>query len=63
MEKYLRVIPKKYTQIALAMETLLDFEHLSIEEVTGKLKAVDNGEEVLPAEPDTISGKLLFTKK
>jgi hypothetical protein len=34
MEKYLRVVPKKYTQIALSMETLLDLLTLSIEEVT-----------------------------
>jgi hypothetical protein len=45
VEKYLCVVPKKYTKIALAMETLLDFEHLSIEEVTCRLKAVDDREE------------------
>ena len=39
-----------YTQIALAMETLLDFKILSIEEVMGKLKAVDDREEVPPIE-------------
>lgn len=42
VEKYLCVIPKNYTHIALVMETPLDFEHLSIEEVTGMLKAVDD---------------------
>jgi hypothetical protein len=34
VEKYLRIVPKKYTQIALSMETLLDLSTLSIEEVT-----------------------------
>jgi hypothetical protein len=29
VEKYLRVVPKKYTQIALSMETLLDLSNLS----------------------------------
>jgi hypothetical protein len=31
VEKYLRVVPKKYTQIALSMETLLDLSTLCIE--------------------------------
>jgi hypothetical protein len=35
VEKYLSVVPKKYTQIALSMETLLDLSALSIEEVIG----------------------------
>jgi hypothetical protein len=45
------------------METLLDFEDLTIEEVTGRLKAVGDGEEAPPTELVTISGKLLYTKK
>jgi len=32
VEKYLHVVPKKYTQIALAMEMFLNFKILSIEE-------------------------------
>jgi hypothetical protein len=44
------------------METLLDFEDLTIE-VTGRLKAVGDGEEAPPTELVTISGKLLYTKK
>jgi hypothetical protein len=35
VEKYLHVIPKKYTQIALSMESLLDLSTLPIEEVIG----------------------------
>jgi hypothetical protein len=63
VEKLLRVVPKKYSQIALAMETLLDFEDLTIEEVMGRLKAVDDREEAPPTESVTISGKLLYTKE
>jgi hypothetical protein len=51
VEKYLRVAPKKYTQIALSMETLLDLSTMSIEEVTGQLKAVDDCEEAPRATP------------
>ena len=32
VENYLRLVSKKYTQIALAMEMFLDFKMLSIEE-------------------------------
>jgi hypothetical protein len=63
VEKYLRVVPKKYTQIALSMETLLDLSTLSIEEVIGRLKAVDDREEAPPANPVYVTGKLLFTEE
>ncbi|CAD6339401.1 unnamed protein product [Miscanthus lutarioriparius] len=44
VEKLLHVVPKKYSQVAIAIEMLLDFFELSIKEVTGRLKAVDNRE-------------------
>jgi hypothetical protein len=59
VEKFLRVVPKKYTQLALSIEALLDFSKLTIEEVTGRLKGVDHREQ-LPSEPVTIGGKVLF---
>ena len=62
VEKFLRVVPKKYTQLALSIKTLLDFSELTIEEVTGRLKAVDHREQ-LPSELVTIGGKLLFTEE
>ncbi|XP_066316301.1 uncharacterized protein [Miscanthus floridulus] len=63
VEKFLCVIPKKYSQVAIVIEMLLDFSELSIEEVTGHLKAVDNHEQLPPSELVTIGGKLLFTKE
>jgi hypothetical protein len=36
---------------------------LSIEEVTGHLKAVDNSEQLPPLESITIGGKLLFNEE
>ena len=42
VEKLLRIIPDKYTQVALAVETMLDLSALTIKEVTGRLKAVDD---------------------
>jgi hypothetical protein len=59
--KYLCIVPKKYTQIALSIETLLNLSTLSIEEVTGRLKAVDDREEVPPTNPISVDDKMLFT--
>jgi hypothetical protein len=61
VEKFLRVVPK-YSQVAIAIEMLMDFFELSIE-VTGRLKAVDNRKQLPPSEPVTIGGKLLFTEE
>ena len=61
VEKLLRCIPK-YSQIVLAIETLLNFEALSIE-VTERIKAVQDREEAPHTESSTIGGKLLYTAK
>jgi hypothetical protein len=63
VEKYLCIVPKKYTRITLSMETLLNLSTLSIEEVTGWLKAVDNREEAPPANLISTDSKLLFNKE
>ena len=63
VEKLLCVVPKKYSHVAIAIEMLLGFSELSIKEVTGHLKAVDNREQLPPSEPVAIGGKLLFTEE
>ena len=52
IEKFLCVVPK-YTWVALSIETLLDFSELTIKEVTGRLKAVDNYEQLPLSKPVT----------
>ncbi|XP_071684792.1 uncharacterized protein [Lolium perenne] len=42
VEKFLRVVPPRLSQIALAIETLLDTSDMSLEEVTGRLKAAED---------------------
>jgi len=39
--KYLRMVRPRYKQLVISIETLLDIYTLSIEEVTGRLKAAD----------------------
>jgi hypothetical protein len=68
VEKLLYVVPDKYTQLALSIETLLDTADLSIEEVAGRLKPVDDCEAraALPAvaeDPILSDGKLYFTEE
>jgi hypothetical protein len=45
------------------METPLDLSTLSIEEVTYRLKAVDDRDEAPPTNSVTSDGKLLFTEE
>jgi hypothetical protein len=54
IEKYLRVVPKKFKQIALAIEMLLDLSELMVQEVTGRLKAVDDCDELAPGVPNVF---------
>jgi hypothetical protein len=61
VEKFLRCMPKKYSQIIMSIETLLDFEQLTVEDVTGRLKAVQDSEEGPDAKPGATRGKLLYT--
>jgi hypothetical protein len=60
--KYLRVIPKKYTLVAVSIESVFDISTMSIDEITGRLTAVegwgDEEEEALAA-----GGKLLLTEE
>jgi hypothetical protein len=58
--KYLCVVRPRYKQLVISIETLLDISQLSIEEVTGRLKAADDVE---PAPAHTASGKLLLTEE
>jgi hypothetical protein len=62
VEKFLCVVPK-YTQVALMMETLLDLSKLPIEELTERLKVIDDREQLPSLELVTIGGKLLFTEE
>lgn len=59
VEKLLRIAPKRYSQMACSIETLLDLSTLSLEEVSGRLSASEGRGE---PEPDA-GGKLLLTEE
>ena len=61
VSKYLHSVPAKYIQIALSIETMLDLSTLTIEDVTGRLQAVNKRMELATATTD--SGKLLLTEE
>jgi hypothetical protein len=59
IQKILRVVPKRYGQMACSIETLLDLKELSIEELNSRLASSEGHDEL---EQDT-SGTLYLTEE
>jgi hypothetical protein len=57
--KYLRIAKPRYKQLVLSIETILDVSTLSIEEVTGWLKAVEED----GGESSVVEAMLLLTEE
>ncbi|WVZ84977.1 hypothetical protein U9M48_031942 [Paspalum notatum var. saurae] len=53
----------KYAHVAVAIETMLDLDALSIEDVTGRLKAVNDRAEAPTAQGEGSKGQLLLTEE
>ena len=57
---YLHSVPTKYIQIALSIETMLDMSTLTIVDLTGRLRPVDDRIGAIAA---ADSGKLLLIEE
>ena len=65
VRKFLSVVPKAYSQMACAIETLVDLNTLALEEHIGRLKAAEERYELdgTPSGGDGGGGKLLLTEE
>ena len=61
VKKMLRVLPKKYSQIAVSIELLLDPKKISVETLVGHLKVAEDRFEV--EEVTDKAGRLLLTEE
>lgn len=60
VEKYLRAARPRFNQLVLSIETLLDISTLSLEEVTGRLKAAEDSGQI--SSPANNGGTLYLTE-
>lgn len=60
VEKYLRIARLRYKQLVISIETLLDVSTLTVEDITDRLKAAEDEDDVSPS---SIEGKLYLTEE
>jgi hypothetical protein len=63
VKRLLHSVPENLEQIALSMETLLDLSTISIEEATGRLRAVEQRKKTAQAQVKDDAGRLLLTEE
>ena len=61
VKKMLRVLPQRYAQIAISIETLLDLKTLTVEELVGRLRMAEDRIEAETVTDKT--GRLLLTEE
>lgn len=63
VRKFLRVVPARYNQIAVAIEMFYDLDKLSIEELIGRLRAAEDQFEPMVEKVTEKTGDLLLTEE
>ncbi|XP_073351897.1 uncharacterized protein [Aegilops tauschii subsp. strangulata] len=61
--KFLRVVPPQFAQVAIAIETLLDISTLSLDEVIGRLRVVQDRLDDAHGGSSSQGGRLLLTQE
>jgi hypothetical protein len=61
IQKFLREVPDQYSQMACSIETLLDINGMSVEELIGRLRS--SAERCSGSTKDTSNGQLLLTEE
>jgi ribosomal protein L15 len=61
VKRLLHSVPESLEQVAISIETLLDLSKISIEEATGRLRAVEQRKKPAPVRDD--AGRLLLTEE
>lgn len=61
VQKFLRVVPRKYRQMAMAIESLIDLKTMTVEELAGRLSACEDHYNLDDA-PQS-GGRLLLTRE
>nr|ADB85374.1 putative retrotransposon protein [Phyllostachys edulis] len=61
VKKFLRVVPPRYTQVAISIETLLDLSTLLIEELISRLRSLEK--RYMRDDSGGSSGRLLLTEE
>jgi hypothetical protein len=62
VRKFLRVVPPRYNEIALAIEMFCDLDELTVEELIGRLKAAEDRFEASMEKVTEKTGNLLLTE-
>lgn len=63
VKKILRVVPKKYKQVAVAIEMLMDLDKTTIEELVGQLRVAEDADADEEKEVADGMGRLLLTRE
>ena len=63
VKKFLRVVPSRYNQVAVAIEMFCDMKTLTIEELVGRLRAAEDRFEPSVEQVTNNAGRLLLTEE